>query len=538
MKLITVPAGTRRKLATVLATLGIAVAGTAVPASSAPRSAAVLEPASIDRFVRDYLEQTRLPGAVVAVTEGDRVVHTAGYGHTASGQAMTERTRLPVASLSKSMTALAVMQLVEAGEVGLDQPVHHYLPEFTMADRRYREITVRQLLTQTSGMADSAYPDLTRAQPHTLAEAVAAMRDAPLAAAPGTRHRYHNPNYFVAARLVEVVSGRSFADHLSAELFEPLRMTHTASVDTTAEMPDRARGHVRAYGTTFSRAHPRWFTAGGHGVVTTAADLSQWLVVQNNQGVSAEGRRIATARTIELTHTPPRPPKDTDYAMGWARYRQDDGTEEIRHNGQLLTHNAMATLLPEIGVGIAVVTNTGLIAGDDAAQISLGLVDLARGRSPEVAKPFSMTADWFLLALTLLAAGLGVRGVLRAPRWARNTARRAWGRTALRLLPQTLPILLVTQLAALVGLLMNRSGTLAQTAYAWPALVVCAAAGGLASGAVLTARTIALFRCRRRAGHTAEGDEDGTPPGAGDGHRAARPVRRPTSTTRPLPTDS
>ncbi|MFE6170799.1 serine hydrolase domain-containing protein [Streptomyces sp. NPDC056464] len=529
MKLFTIQAGTRRRLGTVMAALGIAIAATAVPASPATRSTPAtrtLDPASIDRFVRDYLEQTRLPGAVVAVTKGDQVVHTAGYGHTAAGQAMTERTRLPVASLSKSMTALAVMQLVEAGKVDLDQPVHRYLPEFTMADRRSQEITVRQILTQTSGMADSAYPDLTRAQPHTLKEAVAAMREAPLATAPGTRHRYHNPNYFVAARLVEVVGGQPFADYLSARLFNPLRMTDTASVDTTTEMPDQARGYVRAYGTTFARAHPRWFTAGGHGVVTTADDLSQWLIAQNNQGMSADGRRIATARTIRLTHTPPKVPGDTDYAMGWGRYRHD-GTEEIQHSGQLLTHNAMATLLPDSKVGIAVVTNTGLISGDDAAQISLGLVDLARGKSPEVVKPFSMTADWVLAALTLLATGLGIRGVLRARRWARHSARRPWWRTALRLLPQALPVLLLTQLASLLGLLMNRSGTLAQTTYAWPALVVCAAAGCLASTSVITARALALFRQRHRAHRGAEGDKgdrSDKPLGAGDEHEALRPA--------------
>jgi hypothetical protein len=274
-------------------------------------------------------------------------------------------------------------------------------------------------------------------------------------------------------------------------------MTRTTTVDSTTEMPGRAEGYVRAYGTVFARPHPRWFTAGGHGVVTTAEDLSRWLVAQNNGGVTADGRRVATARTIELTHTPPTTPAGTDYAMGWTRYRHD-GVEEIRHNGQLLTHNAMATLLPASGVGIAVVTNTGLVAGDDAAQISQGLVDLARGRSPEVVKPFSMTADWFLAAVTVPAAGLGVRGVLRAPRWAGRAARRPWWRTALRLTPQLLPILFLVELATLVGLSMGRVGTLWQAAYAWPALVVCAAAGALASTAVLLARGVTLFRHRAR----------------------------------------
>ncbi len=496
MRMFTVRSGAGRRLGVLVAAFGLAAAAVSLPtAASAARPAARLTPASIDRFVGDYLEQTRLPGAVIAVTKGNRVLHTAGYGHTASGQSVTARTRVPVASLSKSMTALAVMQLVEAGKVDLDRPVHRYLPEFTMADRRAARITVRQLLTQTSGMADSAYPDLTRAQPHTLKGAVAAMRGAHLATAPGTKFRYHNPNYFVAARLVEVVDKRPFADYLTAELFGPLHMTHTASVDTTDEMPDHARGYVRAYGTVLPRSHPRWFTAGGHGVVTTADDLAQWLIAQNNQGVSANGRRIATARTIELTHTPPPAPKNSDYAMGWAEHRPDNGGPGmIQHTGQLLTHNSMAALLPDSRIGIAVVTDTGMISGDDAPQILQGLVDLAQGEHPEVAEPFSMTADWVLAALTLLAVGLGVRGVLRARRWALRAARRPWWRTALRMLPQALPLLFLVQLAPLLGLLMNRSGTLAQTTYAWPALVVCAAAGALASATVVTARTAALLR--------------------------------------------
>ncbi|MFE3141283.1 serine hydrolase domain-containing protein [Streptomyces scopuliridis] len=498
MKMFTDRTGARHGLAALVAAFGIAAALSAAAPASAAKPAATLDPLAIDRYVRDYMEQTDLPGAVVAVTKGDRIVHTAGYGHAASGQAMTARTRLPVASLSKSMTALAVMRLVEAGKVDLDRPVRRYLPEFTMADRRAEKITVRQLLTQTSGMADSAYPDLTRAQPHTLKEAVAAMREAHLAAAPGTENNYHNPNYFVAARLVEVVSGQPFADHLSAEIFQPLGMTHTTSVDTTDDMPDRARGYVRLYGTVLSRPHPRWFTVGGHGVVTTADDLSQWLIAQNNQGVSADGRRVAAARTIDLTHTPPRTPGDSHYAMGWSESTRDNEPRVIQHTGQLLTHNSIATLLPDSGIGIAVVTNTGMISGDDAPQISQGLVDLARGQHPEVAKPFSMTADWVLAALTLLATGLGVRGVLHARRWARRTARQPWWRVTARMLPYIFPLLLLTQLAPLFGLLMNRSGTLAQVTYAWPALVICAAVTALASTTVIAARGLAAFRLSRR----------------------------------------
>ncbi|MET9551729.1 serine hydrolase domain-containing protein [Streptomyces sp. NPDC006645] len=477
-----------------VAVAGIAPTALAEPAAApaVPTAPAALTPAAIDRFMNDYLDETGLPGAVVAVTRGDDVVHTAGYGHTSGGRTMTGHTPVPVASLSKSMTALAVMQLVEEGKVDLDRPVRGYLPEFTMADERAARITVRQLLDQTSGMADSAFPDLTLPQAHTLKEAVARMRGARLAAEPGTRWSYHNPNYFVAARLVEVVAGEPFADHLRTEVFAPLGMTDSRSVDSTTDMPEDARGYVRAYGRVVERDHPRWFTAGGHGVVTTADDLARWLIAQNNGGVGADGRRVASARSVDLTHTPP---KGGNYAMGWSLGEATgDGEQPLQHTGELLTQNAVQLLLPEREIGIAVVSDTGMISGDDSAGIADGLRDLAEGRSPEIRKPFTMTADWFLAALTLLALGLGTLGTVRAPRWARRAAGRPLWRAGARVLPYAGLVALFPLLPELVGLLMRREGTLAQVLYVWPALYVCAAGASLAAAVVLVVRAAHTVR--------------------------------------------
>lgn len=485
----------RRTSGRLVAALGLTVVALAAPAPAAlaAPAPATLTPAAVDRFVNRYLEETGLPGAVVAVTRGEKVVHTAGYGHTAGGAAMTGRTPVPVASLSKSMTALAVMRLVEEGRVGLDRPVRSYLPEFTMADGRAARITVRQLLDQTSGMADSAFPDLALPQAHTLREAVARMGGARLAAEPGTRWSYHNPNYFVAARLVEVVTGEPFADRLRKEVFTPLGMADSRSVDSTTDMPEDARGYVRAYGRVVERAHPRWFTAGGHGVVTTADDLARWLVAQNNGGVGADGRRVVSARSVQTTHTPP---EGGNYAMGWS-LGEKSGRQEttpLQHTGELLTQNAIQVLLPDRKIGIAVVSNTGMISGDDSVGIADGLRDLAEGRSPEIREPFTMTADHVLAALTVLALGLGTLGAVRAPGWARRAAGRPLWRAGLRTLPYALPVACLVWLADLVGLLMRREGTFGQVVYVWPALVVCVAGAALASAAVLLSRGVHMTR--------------------------------------------
>lgn len=515
---------TAGRLVAALGLTAVALAGPVPTALAEPAPVpATLTPAAIDRFVNSYLKETGLPGAVVAVTRGGKVVHTGGYGRTAGGTAMTGRTPVPVASLSKSMTALAVMQLVEEGKVELDRPVRGYLPEFTMADERAARITVRQLLDQRSGMADSAFPDLALPQAHTLKGAVARMRGARLAAEPGTRWSYHNPNYFVAARLVEVVTGEPFADRLRGHVFVPLGMTDSRSADSTTDMPEDARGFVRAYGRVVERAHPRWFTAGGHGVVTTADDLARWLIAQNNGGVGADGRRVVSARGVATMHTPP---EGENYAMGWSlgetseesrESGESDGEQSgkkesppLQHTGELLTQNAIQVLLPDRKVGIAVVSNTGMISGDDSAGIADGLRDLAEGRPAEIREPFTMTADHVLAALTLLALGLGTLGAVRAPGWARRATERPLWRAGLRTLPYVLPVVCLVWLADLVGLLMRREGTFGQVVYVWPALVVCVAAAGLASAAVIASRSVhmtrAVLRGRRPTDLVASGD--------------------------------
>ncbi|GFH68947.1 MULTISPECIES: serine hydrolase domain-containing protein [Streptomyces] len=464
-----------------------------LPAHAVPARAPVLDRASADRFVRDHLERTGVPGATVTVTRGDRVVLAAGYGHTAAGEEMTARTPVPVASLSKAMTALAVTGLAEEGRVDLDRPVHDQLPEFAPADARAERITPRQLLHQTSGMADSAHPDLVLPQPHTLKEAVVALRGTRLAADPGTTWSYHNTNYAVAARLVEAATGTPYAAHLRERLFAPLGMSRTETADTTADMPDAARGHVRAYGRTWERAHPRLFTAGAFGVVSTAEDLGKWLIAQHTDGISPTGRRVAPAEAVRLTRTPP--PGQT-YGMGWNRRAESGQPLRIEHTGSLFTHNSMATLLPESGVGIAVVTNTGMVSGDDAPLLVDGLVDLAEGRAPAERAPFTDTADPVLAVLTLSALALAVRAVARAGRWARRAGRGPL-RLGLRLVPYLLPVLLFFHLNDVLGLLMRRAGTLEQITYVWPALFVWSAGTALAAAAVLVARGAALLRKHR-----------------------------------------
>jgi CubicO group peptidase (beta-lactamase class C family) len=137
-----------------------------------PAAQSALDPATLDRFINDQMRAQRVPGLALAITQGDQILYVQGYGSAREGQPVTPQTQFPIASLSKSFTAVAILQLVEAGQLNLDAPVQRYLPAFTLAGPAVAaRITVRQLLNHTSGLADTGFPEMRRPPPTTLENA-------------------------------------------------------------------------------------------------------------------------------------------------------------------------------------------------------------------------------------------------------------------------------------------------------------------------------------------------------------------------------
>lgn len=453
----------------------------------------------VDAFVREYRQTTGVPGLAVAVTKGDEVLLARGYGHDSTGAPVTASSRFPVGSLSKSVTALAVMQLVENGRVDLDRPVGAYLPEFGMADPRAARITVRQLLNQTSGMSDSTFPDAREEQPSSLRGAVRRLAEVELATDPGSTWRYHNPNWHVAARLVEVVSGQPYAGYLRDHVFGPAGMRHSTSVPTTDAAP-APRGHARRYGAVVASREPHQFVQGSHGVVSTAADMARWLLVQ--QDGSATGGRLVGDRSLAIMHTPP--PGGSDDAMGWFR-SEEDGRAKLGHDGAWFTYAARQTLLPQSGYGIAVLANTGIgLTPMDPVRVAGGVEAIVTGGRAEVGTSWSGPVDWVLAGLTLVSLGLGALGVARAGRWARRARRRpVW--STVRLLPYLLPVAALARLPLGVDLVWGGP------AISWPQLltaglplVLCVAGAAAACAAVLLARGVRLVTAPRRVARTGD----------------------------------
>jgi CubicO group peptidase (beta-lactamase class C family) len=393
----------------------------------AARTAAqpLLDFAAIDQFVAGQMAVQRVPGLALAIIQGDQVLYIKGYGTAGQGQPVTPQTQFFLASLSKSFTALAVMQLVEAGQIDLDLPVQTYLPEFTLADPAAAgQITVRHLLNQTSGLADAGLRTVQPPQQTTIAAYVADLRTARPVAPPGREFHYTDANYALLARVVEAVSGESFSTYLQTHIFAPLQMAHTFHAVTADEAKQQAgqlaQGHLVAYGMPVPVNEMSGFVGGAAGVVSTTEEMAHYLIMQNNGG-SFQGRQLLAEEAVAVMHTPPSN-IDSTYAMGWVATTHN-GRRILEHNGILSVFFADVVLLPESGLGLALLYNVSSLATVSVAAPAIrdGLLALLQGQQPA---PVRFTVTWWgvLMALiTLSGVVLAVRSLLRLHQWTERT---------------------------------------------------------------------------------------------------------------------
>lgn len=208
---------------------------------------------ALDRFLEQEMAATRLPGLAVAVVSRDETLHLRGFGIAdPTGRPVTPRTLFTIGSTGKSMTALAIMQLVEAGQIDLDRPVQEYIPTFAVGGSPdATRITARHLLTHSSGISTTtglAFVGRRNEGPDARAERLLALQQAPLAARPGERFEYSNANYLWLGYIVEGVSGQSYETYMREHIFDPLAMPSASLSLQEAKARGLAAGHRYWFG--------------------------------------------------------------------------------------------------------------------------------------------------------------------------------------------------------------------------------------------------------------------------------------------------
>jgi len=424
-------------------------------APSAPTPQRV-QPVEIDSFVRDQQLRNGVPGLAVVVTLGDEVIYAEGHGIDGAGSPISAATPFRIGSLSKAVTAAAVLQLVEAGQIDLDAPVREYLPDFTTADPAHAaRITVRDLLNQTSGLSEAGFPENRLPYPATLQGRLESLQAARPVSDPGAAFAYFNPNYDLLALIVERVSAQPYEEYVQRNLFEPLGMQ--SSVTRASLLAQPPEGFLAPFSVAVPAREINDWLPGSGGMVSTPEDLAAFLIMQANGGAYA-GQQIISPESIDLMHSTPAQ-VDSPYGMGWWVEQREDGLL-LQHGGDIRTFHADMLLLPEEGIGIAVLYNTNHFLNNFVTypQITEGLIALARGQSPQTSFGFR-TVGLLFAAVALLSTLQTAFSLRSADSWLERA--RARGSAALwgGMIGPFVPALFLVLLPVLASRALGRDAT-------------------------------------------------------------------------------
>jgi CubicO group peptidase (beta-lactamase class C family) len=394
----------------------------------------------IDRYVQDEMDSSRIPGVAIAIVEGDRLVHSAGFGSAGDGRDITPRMPFPLGSNIKSFTALAIMQLVDAGEVELDAPVQQYLPWFQVADaEEAATITVRHLLNQTSGFSrQTGIAPLYEQRAMTLDEVVRDLENEALNRPVGESYEYSNANFTAAALIVQEVSGQDFGAYVEQQILDPLGMENSAATDDPA-IRDAATDLYRFW-FGFPRETEDAFLPErlpGEFLLSSAEDMARYLSMYLGDG-TYEGVTVAEPESIALltepaTNEATRQLLSTDftfrYGMGWFVGPFGAGEDARWHLGQLPSFTAWMVLLPETNRGVVVLINASsqleiVDANQVMSRIPIGVVNLLGGADA----PSGRSLTTFYAGFTVIALAIIIIQLLALIRLLRRHLLPATGR--------------------------------------------------------------------------------------------------------------
>ena len=423
-----------------LAAGAVLVSLTMAPVSAQPTGTSEPDFAAIDRYVESERQAMRVPGLAIGIVQSDHIVHLAGFGQAdPNGRPVTPQTPFLTGSLAKSFTAMAVMQLVEAGKVDLDAPIQRYLPWFRVADAdASARITVRHLLNQTSGFPTAPSSvglvggDMDDG---AIERGVRSLAGASLSHAVGSTYEYSNWNYWTLGALVQAVSGQSYEAYLQQHVLDPLAMRRSYTSQAAARANGLATSHWFWFGVpvpadlTYSR---RFVPSGG--LISTSEDLAHYLVAQLNGGQYA-GVSVLSAAGIAEQHRAAVSTGSADdyYAMGWETGIVD-GVPIVHHDGTLPTGYADLVLLPTQGWGIVALSSANSrVALPRLGGVALGIASMLNERQPQ-----AVTESRLFEALTVAALAIAmlqlvfmVRALARLRRWRAQPQSRPHGALAI-----------------------------------------------------------------------------------------------------------
>jgi len=282
----------------------------------------------VDAFVQAAIHRQRIPGLALAVMRDGEIIKARGYGlsNVELNVPVTPESIFQSGSVGKQFTATAVMMLVEEGRVGLDDKITTYFPE---APETWNKITLRRLLTHTSGIKDYTSKDFDYRRDYTEADLLKILQTLPFDFAPGDKWSYSNSGYMLLGFLIHRVTGKFYGDFLQERIFGPLEMTTTRIISEQDIVPHRSAGYRLVKG---ALKNQEWVSPS----LNTTADGSLYFSVLNlaKWDAALYTEKLLKRSSLDEMWTPVKlnDGKTHPYGFGW-RITEMNGHRLIEHSG-------------------------------------------------------------------------------------------------------------------------------------------------------------------------------------------------------------
>ena len=340
-----------------LATLGIACLMALPLAAANPPAAdpAAADPAAdaVARLVRAEMQKQHIPGLALLVSHNGQAIRAEGYGlsNVELQVAVKPETIFQSGSVGKQFTATAVMMLVEAGKVGLEDPLTRYFPE---APLWWKEVTVRELLSHTAGFTD--YPDdFDMRKDYSEEDLLKIVGAIPPAYAPGTKWSYSNLGYLTLGILIHRVTGEFYGDFLQRRIFKPLDMSTTRIISEADIVPNRSAGYRWVGGQLKNQewVSPSLNTTADGSLYFSVLDLAKWDAALYTEKLLRHASLEQMWRVAALRDGKP---NAGHYGYGWF-IGNKHGHHVIEHEGQWQGFETQISRYVDDGLTVVVLTN-------------------------------------------------------------------------------------------------------------------------------------------------------------------------------------
>ncbi|MEJ3738045.1 serine hydrolase domain-containing protein [Bacillus tropicus] len=341
---------------------------------------------TLDKYVEKFIKAQNIPGAAVAIVHNKDVFFTKTWGITGeSEKKVTSKTPFAIGSISKSLTALAIVKLIEDKKIKLEDPVQRYLPWFKLKDSQISStITIQHLLTHTSGI--STYEGLLLSDKQSksstaLKENVMKLSNVKVTAPPSEKYQYSNANYMVLGALIEEVTNDTYSSYMEKHVFRLLNMNGAAASKETAY----EKGYLTGYQSWFGiprKSVVSYDNAGvPYGYITAnLEDMIQFIMFLNRQ----ENPQFLKQENMDLYLSPLyKINSEKSYGFGLRTTNINESETMIWHSGSTPDARAEIFTLNKSGWSGVILTNKNHVLEETAlSELKKGIISILNGEEP------------------------------------------------------------------------------------------------------------------------------------------------------------